>query len=68
MALEQLMTVRETSRHLGVCEATVRRWIVARKVAVYKMGRAVRIPSDNIAQLIQQGYRPAATKCTGQSE
>ncbi len=53
-----LFTVDEVAQGLSVSPACIRRWIFDRKIATVKLGRLVRIPSDEVQRLIQSGLRP----------
>lgn len=53
-----LMTVAEAAERLGLSPATVRRWIFDRRLGVVKLGRAVRLRSEDIETLARSGYRP----------
>ncbi len=55
---QQLLTVRAFAKALNVTTACIRRWILERKIATVKLGRLVRIPSDEVQRLIQSGLRP----------
>jgi len=56
---QQLLTVRTFAKALNVTSACIRRWILERKIATVKLGRLVRIPSDEVQRLIQSGLRPS---------
>ncbi len=53
-----LFTVVTVAKVLSVTPACIRRWIFDRKIATVKLGRLVRIPSDEVQRLIQSGLRP----------
>lgn len=55
---QQLLTVQAFAKALNVTPACIRRWILERKIATVKLGRLVRIPSDEVQRLIQSGLRP----------
>jgi excisionase family DNA binding protein len=56
---EQLMTVAEFAKALGVTNACIRRWIWERRVASVKLGRCVRLPATEVARIVEAGLRPA---------
>ena len=56
---KQLLTVAQVAERLGLKEATIRRYILERKLPYVKLGRAVRIPVEAIEALIASSYRPA---------
>ena len=49
-----LLSVAETADALGVKPATVRRWLIQRRLPRVNCGRAVRIPAEAIARFIQR--------------
>jgi len=53
-----LLTVDAVAEVLSVTPACIRRWIFERKITTVKLGRLVRIPSDEVQRLIQSGLRP----------
>lgn len=55
----RLLTLRQASEELGVAVVTLRTWAAQRRVAVVRLGRAVRIPQSEIDRLIQRGTVPA---------
>ena len=57
MADEQLLTVREVSERLGLRESTLRKWVLERRIAYHKIGRAVRVPTEAVTRLIRESYR-----------
>jgi excisionase family DNA binding protein len=54
-----LLTIREGSQRLGLRESTLRNWILKRRIAYCKLGRAVRIPANVVEKLIRDCYRDA---------
>jgi len=54
-----LLNVQETADQLGIKPATVRAWLLRRKLPCIHVGRAVRIPADAIAQFIERNTVPA---------
>ncbi|UOF78516.1 helix-turn-helix domain [Caudoviricetes sp.] len=55
----ELLTVREAAKRLGLRTGTIRRKILERRIDYVKIGRAVRIPSKVIDQIIEEGWRAA---------
>jgi len=53
---EQLLTVPEAAARLGLKVSTIRRRILEKRIAVVRIGRAVRIPIEVIDELIEQGW------------
>jgi excisionase family DNA binding protein len=58
MALTRLYTVPEAAEALKVTEAAIRRWIWQRRLAVVKIGSAVRIEEAELTRLIEVGRQP----------
>lgn len=54
-----MLTVREAAERLGLKEATLRAWIGQRRVSVVRLGRAIRIPLQEVQRLIAEGTIPA---------
>jgi excisionase family DNA binding protein len=54
-----LLTCAQAGEALGLKEATVRVWIARRKLAFVKLGRAVRVPSEAIEEMIVANTVPA---------
>ena len=57
--MTQLLTVKQAAELLGLKVATVRAWLLRRKLPHVNCGRAVRIPADAIAQFIECNIVPA---------
>ena len=55
----RLLSVAQFAEALGVTQACIRRWLLERKVASVRLGRLVRIPSEERDRLIEKGFRPA---------
>ena len=56
---KQLLTVAQVAERLGLKPATIRRRILERRLPYVKLGRAVRIPVEDVEALIASSYRPA---------
>jgi excisionase family DNA binding protein len=54
-----LMTVAEVAQALRVKPATIRAWVLRRKINSYRVGRAVRISAEEIERILSDGRRPA---------
>lgn len=54
-----MLSIAEAARRLGLKEGTVRLWISRRKIAHVKLGRAVRVPQEEIERLIRENTIPA---------
>ena len=57
--MANMLTVSEAAHALGVKPATIRSWIWKRQIEYVKVSRAVRIPANEIARVIEHGTRPA---------
>jgi excisionase family DNA binding protein len=57
--VRNLVSIKEASEILAVKPATVRAWLMQRKLPRVNCGRAVRIPAAAIAQFIECNTIPA---------
>jgi excisionase family DNA binding protein len=57
--MKNLLTVAETAEALNIKIATVRAWLLRRKLPRVNCGRAVRIPAEAVAQFIERNTVPA---------
>ena len=48
-----LLTVKEVSEKLHLSEATIRKWIITKKIKFIKLGKAVRIHQEELDRLIK---------------
>jgi excisionase family DNA binding protein len=56
---EELLTVQEAARRLGLKNKTIRRWIRLRRIEFIRAGeRAVRISSMEVDRIIEAGRTP----------
>lgn len=55
----KLLTVAEAAEALRVKPATIRAWLLRRKIQSYRIGRSVRIASAEIDRVLGDGLRPA---------
>ena len=53
----KLLTIREASERLRLQESTLRKWVLQKRIAYCKLGRAVRVPTTVVEKLIREGYR-----------
>jgi len=60
-------TVRQASDALGLSEHTIRAWIASRRIGFVRLGRAIRIPVDEVARIIAAGTVPAREKRHGRN-
>ncbi|MGH9403914.1 MAG: helix-turn-helix domain-containing protein [Terriglobia bacterium] len=54
-----LLRVDEAANALALRPKTIWCWIGQRKIAVHRVGRAVRIPQSEIFRILDEGYTPA---------
>lgn len=57
--MTKLLSILEASEMLAVKPATIRAWLLRRKLPRVNCGRAVRIPAEAIAQFIERNTVPA---------
>jgi excisionase family DNA binding protein len=53
------LTVNEFAEALGITTACVRRWLLERRISSTRIGKLVRIPTNEIKRLVESGLRPA---------
>jgi len=56
--MKTMLTVRQAAQRLGLRESTLRAWILRRRLTFTRLGRAIRIPSDVVDRLIEDGTVP----------
>ena len=54
-----MLNVDEAAQLLGLKSATVRAWILRRKIDYVRVGRAVRIPAEAVKKFIERNTVPA---------
>lgn len=57
--LAQLLSIKEASELLALKPATIRAWLLRRKLPRVNCGRSVRIPAEAIAKFIERNTIPA---------
>jgi excisionase family DNA binding protein len=57
--MRKLLRIQEVSEALGLQPCTVRAWISRRKLPCVHCGRAVRVPSEAVAEFIERNTTPA---------
>lgn len=55
----KLLRVPEFASALSIQPKTVWAWIGARKIAVHRIGRCVRIPASEVQRILDEGCQPA---------
>jgi excisionase family DNA binding protein len=58
----QPRTVEQAAEELNLSRATIRAWIAQRRLGHVRLGRAIRIPPEEIRRVLEAGYVPAARK------
>ena len=58
----QLLTVPDVANRLALKESTIRKMIFQRRIPIVKIGRAVRIPIEEVERIIVDGYQPTLTR------
>lgn len=58
---KKLYRPEEVAEMLGIKTSTIRKWIFDRRLTVIKVGRSVRIPSQEVERVIRKGIRAAIT-------
>jgi excisionase family DNA binding protein len=59
---ETMLTIKATAERLGLSVATIRQWVLLRKIAYHKLGRATRISEREIPRLLNEGEVPARVR------
>ena len=57
--MSKLLSIKETSELLALKPATIRAWLLRRKLPRVNCGRAVRIPAEAITEFIERNTIPA---------
>jgi excisionase family DNA binding protein len=52
-------TVAQAAQELNLSRATIRAWIAQRRLGHIRLGRAVRVPAQEIQRVLEVGYVPA---------
>ena len=60
-----MLSVKQAAERLGLKPATLRAWIAQRRIGICRLGRAVRIPLEEIERLIAEGTIPARAPRNG---
>ena len=55
---EQPRTVDQAAAELNLSGATIRAWIAQRRLGHVRLGRAIRIPAQEIRRMLEAGYVP----------
>lgn len=55
---DQPRTVDQAAVELNLSRATIRAWIAQRRLGHVRLGRAIRIPVQEIRRMLEAGYVP----------
>lgn len=58
----QMLTLTQAARLLGLKPVTLRAWAARRRIAVHRLGRAIRISGSEVERLLEESLVPAAPK------
>jgi excisionase family DNA binding protein len=58
----QPRTVEQAAEELNLSQATIRAWISQRRLGHVRLGRAVRVPAEEIRRVLETGYVPPSRK------
>lgn len=59
---ERPRTVDETAEELGLSVYTIRSWIADRRLLHLRLGRAIRIPAEEIRRVLEESTIPVSRK------
>jgi excisionase family DNA binding protein len=54
-----VLTVSAVAKRLGLKEPTIRLWISQGRIAHLKLGRAIRVPAEEVERIIRESLRAA---------
>ena len=57
--MKRALTIDEAGESLGLSGKTIRKWANERRIASVKLGKALRIPAEEIDRLLRDGRREA---------
>jgi excisionase family DNA binding protein len=55
-------TVEQAANELNLSRATIRAWIAQRRLGHIRLGRAIRVPADELRRVLEAGYVPPSRK------
>ena len=59
----QPRTVEQAAAELNLSKATIRAWIALRRLGHIRLGRAIRVPAEEIQRVLTAGYVPPRRTC-----
>jgi len=62
MRSDKPLTVQEAAEALNLSQATIRAWVLRRKIGFVRLGRSIRIPDAEIRRLLDAGTVPARVR------
>jgi excisionase family DNA binding protein len=54
------LTVKQAAGELNISVHTLRNWIAQRRIGHTRLGRAIRVPADEISRVLGAGFRAAS--------
>ena len=57
--VDRLVTLQEFAGLLNISVHTARHWAATRRIAIVRLGRAIRVPMREIERLVEKGTVPA---------
>lgn len=64
---DQPRTVEQAAAELNLSKATIRAWIAQRRLGHVRLGRAIRVPVNEIRRVLESGYVPPEREGRGRS-
>ncbi len=63
--MTRLLKTVEVAQRLALSPATIRRWILDRRLPTVRVGAAVRIREEDLEALVRMGYTPVRRGVAG---
>ena len=60
--LDRPRTIEQAAEELNLSPHTVRAWVAQDRIDVIRLGRAVRVPAQEVARLLREGLAPAVSQ------
>lgn len=55
----RMLTLAQAAHLLGLRPVTLRAWAARRKIAIHRLGRAIRSPAREVDRLLEESFVPA---------
>ena len=55
----RMLTLTQAAQLLGLKAVTLRAWAARRRIAVHRLGRAIRVPISEVERLLEESFVPA---------